>query len=525
MIKSSLWLAAGSLLTQLSFAQQVQQQEAKLESVTVFSHAAELKHHAEVNLPHGSSEIVFTHVAGRIDENSIQVGSSPDVTILSVRPTSNYAPADVKTAIYQEAEDHYKAALQTLKQLENEKATEESTLKLLEQNQRISGENGTTSSALSQMLAFYKPKYLETKNNISSLEERIKTQQGLVDKAKIHFDEVAGQNSASAGQLIVQVINNSTGNKPFNITYLTQQANWNASYELRAENLKSPLQIIYKANVSQQTGIDWQQVKLQLSSANPTQSGSAPTLSPWHLHYNQGNTLNEVTVRRSAGAATLMAAAPAPQTLHDAVEQTEHQLNTSFDIAIPYNIASNGKAHAVQLKAHSQTAKYHYYLAPGLQTEAFLMAELTDFEKLNLVPGQANVLFENMYVGKTMIQPNTASDTLKISLGRDKMIAVKREKINDLSSSKFIGNSKTETLVYETTIKNNKRVPIELTVQERYPLSTDKDMEIKLESYSNGQVDKERGIVTWQLNIPAGGSQKLQFGYSVKHPKDKTVNL
>src|SRR5690606_2682999 len=119
------------------------------------------------------------------------------------------------------------------------------------------------------------------------LEEQITDQQDVVDKAKVQFDEVKGQTSGSGGQLIVQVMNNQTGNQPFSISYLTRRANWNASYELRAENTASPLQIVYKANVTQQTGVDWQQVNLRLSTSNPSQGGVAPTLSPWHLYYQQ----------------------------------------------------------------------------------------------------------------------------------------------------------------------------------------------------------------------------------------------
>ena len=105
------------------------------------------------------------------------------------------------------------------------------------------------------------------------------------------------------------------------------------------------------------------------------------------------------------------------------------------------------------------------------------------------------------------------------------MISVKREKINDLSSTRLIGNSRTQTAIYEITVKNNKKSAISLTLQEQYPLSTDKSMDITLEESSGGEVNKDTGIVSWKLNIPAGGTQKLKFGYSVKHPKDRQVNL
>ncbi|RZF61382.1 DUF4139 domain-containing protein [Sphingobacterium corticibacterium] len=536
MTKSSLLFSIGLVLVNLSFAQKAIIQKAELKNVTVFTNAAELNHTANINLPTGSSEIVFTHVANSIDENSIQIGTGSQVTILSVRPALNYMDADVKTTAYSQVENEYKRALTALKQLQNQKATEESLLKLLEQNQKISGDNSSTTVAeLTKMAEFYKPKYLEVKNNITALEEKIAEQQDVVDKAKVQFDEVKGQTSGSGGQLIVQIMNKQTGNQPFTISYLTRQANWNASYELRTENTASPLQIVYKANVSQQTGVDWQQVNLRLSTSNPSQGGVAPTLSPWHLYYYEisgQNMLDEVvtvangsTRKLNIVGAARQEAAAAPQALNDYVQQVENQLNTTFDIDIPYTIVSNGKQHAVSLKEYTHPASYQYYVAPRINQEVFLLAEMTDYEKLNLIPGQANVMFENMLVGKTYINPIDATDTLKLSLGRDKMISVKREKINDLSSSRLIGNSRTQTTIYEITIKNNKKSAVSLTLQEQYPLSTDKSMDITLEESNGGEVNRETGIVTWKLNIPAGGTQKLKFGYSVKHPKDKRVNL
>ncbi|PRD46626.1 hypothetical protein C5745_14855 [Sphingobacterium haloxyli] len=537
MIKSSLLLSAGLVLANLSFAQRALMQKADLNSVTVFTNAAELSHTANINLPSGSSEIVFTHVANRIDENSIQIGAGANVTILSVRPALNYIDTDVKTEAYSKVENEYKSALTALKQLQNQKATEESMLKLLEQNQKLAGDDGgATVAELAKMTEFYKPKYLEIKNNVTALEEKIAEQQDIVDKAKVQFDEVKGQTSGSGGQLIVQVVNNQTGNQPFNISYLTRHANWNASYELRAANTTSPLQIVYKANISQRTGVDWQQVNLRLSTSNPSQGGVAPTLSPWHLYYQQD--LSAALQDRAAGVQIqgvakqakiadniLEEVTVAPQALNDYVQQVENQLNTTFDIDIPYTIASNGKQHAVNLKEYTHPASYQYYVAPRINQEVFLLAELIDYENLNLVPGQANVIFENMLVGKTFINPNEATDTLKLSLGRDKMISVKREKINDLSSSRLIGSSRMQTAIYEITIKNNKKAPVMLTLQEQYPLSTDKSMDITLEESGGGEINKDTGIITWKLNIPAGDTQKLKFGYSIKHPKDKRVNI
>lgn len=249
---------------------------------------------------------------------------------------------------------------------------------------------------------------------------------------------------------------------------MANNAGWNASYDLRANDTKSPLQIVYKANVLQQTGVDWNQVKLRLSTSNPTQGGIAPTLTPWLLYFNNPNNIrirgvaspqanmlmDEVVVTGAVAKEAKLSS----KALGNYVQQTENQLSTTFDVDIPYTIASNGKQHSVSLKEYAQPANYEYFVAPQVQQDVFLVAELTDYEKLNLIPGQANVMFENMLVGKTYINPYTNNDTLKLSMGRDKMIAVKRERMNDLSQSKILGSSKRQSIVYEISIKNNKKI-------------------------------------------------------------------
>ena len=89
---------------------------------------------------------------------------------------------------------------------------------------------------------------------------------------------------------------------------------------------------------------------------------------------------------------------------------------------ITYDVLSNGKAHNVVLKEIKIPATVKYFAAPRVEKEAFLMADIVDYSKYNLLKGDANIIFEGMYVGKTTINPNQTTDTLSLSMGRDKKI-------------------------------------------------------------------------------------------------------
>ena len=500
-------------VTSSLLAQQKINAYANLKDVTVYAGAAELQHTAQANIPLGASELILSNISNQVDNNSIQIGAGPEVSVLSVRTIKNLLSNDVKTEEYKAAEKVYKEQLNKLTLIKNKLATEESSLVLLEKNQQITGGQATvTTQAISQLADFYKTKYLETKNNISSLQLELTEQEDIFERYNTQFQEVSGQNTASNTQLVVQLMSSKASNQNLNISYISRAANWTPFYELRANNLSSPLAIAYKANVSQTTGIDWKNVNLTLSTGNPTLGGNAPTINPWFLSYQEN-------LEMAYASNDMVAAAPKPlktmlrgkSSPNQYVNPFENQLSATFEIDIPYTILSNGQANSINLQQYQQAASYRYYAAPILEKDAFLIAEVTDYEKLNLIPGLANVIFENMFVGKTYINPAEASDTLKLSLGRDKMISIKREKLTDFSSTQTIGSSKKQTVQFEIKIKNNKKSPVLLRLEDQFPISTDKSMQVELLETAKGKADMETGILTWDLNLAAGESKSIKF--------------
>ena len=185
---------------------------------------------------------------------------------------------------------------------------------------------------------------------------------------------------------------------------------------------------------------------------------------------------------------------------------------------------SNGKPHSVALKEIKLPATYKYYAAPRADKEAFLLAEINEYSKYNLLPGEANIIFEGLYVGKTIINPNQTSDTLNLSMGRDKKMAIKREKVVDKSGTRFLSSKKEQTFTYDITVRNNKKEAAELTLKDQYPLSTDKEIEIELLESSNAKENKETGILTWELKLAPNETKKIRLSYKVKYPKDKIID-
>ncbi|MDE3235761.1 MAG: mucoidy inhibitor MuiA family protein [Bacteroidota bacterium] len=211
--------------------------------------------------------------------------------------------------------------------------------------------------------------------------------------------------------------------------------------------------------------------------------------------------------------------------LQDYISVADNTLNVSFDIDMPYDVPANGKAQTAILQTIDIAATYQHYAVPKLDRDVYLLAHITGWGKLNLLPGEANIIVEGVYIGKSFIDPSATSDTLKLTLGRDKRVIVKRDKIVDFSSVKFLGSNKIQKFTYEITVRNNKKEAVSFDLKDQYPLSTNKEIEVELLDAGGAEVNKDMGELNWKLQLAPGESKKVRFSYSAKYPKDKMINI
>jgi uncharacterized protein (TIGR02231 family) len=543
----------GLLVSSIGFAQKPIFTTAKIKAATVYFNAAELSQTTSVNLPIGTSEIVIKNVADYLNESTVQIGVPNSVTVLSVQFTQNYISEyeiDETNPAIKKVRDSINLVQKDIKKTQIDIYSNQQAIALLDANQSVGGANtGLSVIEMSKYVDFYKAKRSEIDNIVVVLQEKetkLKARlKNLNNKLEINTQK---EEKNSKGKLIVQVMNDIAGAINLDINYITNSASWSPFYDLRAENITSPINMMYKAQVKQSTGIDWKKVKLTLSSGNPNQNNQAPLLSAWFLSYYDDadsgylgfasgnanvvmNTVPGVKLQErkykdgdKEEFDTLANGKLVTRDIGNYTSINENQLNVTFDIDIPYDILSNNKPHSVALKEIQLPATYKYYAVPRVDKEAFLLAEIEDYSKYNLLPGEANIIFEGLYVGKTVINPNQTSDTLNLSMGRDKKISIKREKVADKSGTRFLSSKKEQTFTFDITVRNNKKEAANLLLKDQYPLSTDKDIEIELVEGSGAKVNSETGILTWDFKLQPNETKKVRISYKVKYPKDKIID-
>jgi hypothetical protein len=663
--------------------------ESTVKEVMVFSEGCRITKTQSVTLEKGNIILKFNKLTPYLDEKSVQVKVDQNAIVLSVNFQMNYQNEKKKDESLDNLENKIKELSEKIKTEQIHCSIINDELTFLGANIKIAGSaNGIQSSQLKETFAFYSEKIKELHFDFQKRTNTIKTLSEEKDKYQKQYNELVNQEVFPEGELYIKVEAPQAATYNFEVSYLTDKAGWTPSYDLIAKNITAPIQLIYKAEIHQNTREDWKNAKIKLSSSTPQYSGTAPELKPYYLNYNsrppvyrktpvssssvgfgriygfvsekntgeaipfaivaiissggtvvtgtqtdfdgkyvintitpgtymmrissvgyqtqqisnvvigmdktvpQNITLQPTTETLTAvevvaykvpifekdqtSSGALITAdeirkmpnrsaervitsvngvfsidgelgsirgtrdgSPANYIDGTRVQQIERNKNSNvtpmqqiqnettfeFNIKTPYTIPSDGKNYTIMIDDYMIPASYQYLSAPRANDDAFLTALLLDWTKYNLLPGTSNIFFENTYIGKTDINPRTASDTLILSLGSDKGIMVERKLQKNYSSIKTIGSKTEVTNSWKITVKNNKSLPVDLVLTDQIPISTINSIEIKALLLSEGLLDEDTGIITWRLSLTSGETKEIELKYVAKYPKGSRVYI
>lgn len=514
------------------------QQRLNIDAATVFLSGAELTSSAKINLVKGENELLFTNVAGDVNSQSLTVKATNGVVVECATFQNNFLAAESLSPKAKELKDSIELLKENKELTGNKIKVLNEQLTVLKDNGKVGGANtGLSVAELVKMLDLINVRMEGYLNQRSKLEEQQKKTDERIVKLTKQLDEEQKKDYQPGGQLLVKFYAKEATSTSVSIDYVVPHAGWSPTYDIMADDANSPVKLFYKVNIYQNSGVKWNNIRLSLSTGNPQEGVDAPVMSPWNLSfytppvYNRTNAsaprMYQKSMRAegdavSAGAASDLKAEET--SINNYVSVDNAGINTNFDIDLPYTIPSDGQQHLVAIKKYDVPASYRYFVVPKMDKDAFLQAQITGWEDLNLLPGQTNIFYEGTYVGQGYMDVRNVKDTMTISLGRDKKIVVKREQDKKLRSVKTIGTNIRETFAYTISIRNTRKEKINLTVQDQQPVSNDKD--IVLEDKTTGdasEYDEATGIMKWNVSLAPNESKSISFGYTVKYPKGKTI--
>ncbi|MBL7942877.1 MAG: DUF4139 domain-containing protein [Flavobacteriales bacterium] len=497
-----------------------------IDGVTVFTRGAEIAHHAETKLASGKTTVVFSGLSPDMNPNSIVLDAEPrNLTILSVTSQTNYLkPIEDNTGIavakdsLQSITDDINAINLEIEVLNNEKG-------MLFRNESIGGtSNNVPIQEIEKAADFYRKRMNEINTMLSGLKKRLTTRLLAQEAYSAQLNELNAKFNPPTSEITVVIVANEAVSKAsFDLKYLVSKAGWAPKYDVRAENVDGPVELVYRANVFNDCGINWSDVKLKLSTADPLLGAEKPNLEAWDIARipSVAGAMQEVTVSSYANMKDDYLLQKKPLASQDVAftQVNVAELSTEFEILLPYTILADSKPYTVDVTEYSLPAVYEHYAAPKADSDAFLTAKITGWGSLNLVTGNASVYFAGTYLGQSVINTASVDDTMSISLGRDKKIMLQRDKLVELNKRQLIGNNEKETFFFETTVRNNRDKTIVLELADQVPISSDGDIVVENLELTEGVLDKPTGKVTWRITLAPGESKKVTLGYSIKSPK------
>jgi hypothetical protein len=591
--------------------------ESSIGEVTVFSSGAQVQRLAEVLVPAGRSEIIFSGLSNQLQQQSVQLKADAGITLLSVQAQKDFFSQ-------RKIEQDERALLDRMGELKEKNENDNALLlvykneeQMLIKNQSIGGQSGVKPDDLKLALDLQRQRLTEVYQKQLEIERRLNVQKQEMEKINAQLRET-GKKRDSVNYTVTALIESRQARSiKFQLLYTIKDAGWYTVYDIRVAEVGKPLDLLMNAQVYQRSGETWKDVSINLSTGNPSANVTPSLLQPWMLGFydpsvawlkNQsvqagvvsgrvtdetGNPLSgatimvkgsnrlvtstdangffkllnvpvagtilvsyvgyqqkEIQLRPGYYSISLTAASNSLQEVvvvgygaaaRDVSEYAKKQkeedpqlvtVNTQYQpttivykIAEKYTLETDGKTTTIGIRRLDLPASYEYFSAPKADPSVFLTARVTDWEQYELQAGEANLYFEGTYLGKTYIDLSDASDTLSLALGKDMGVSITRKLVREFSAKKLIGANRTDSRQFEITVRNTKKIPVHIIIQDQLPVATSKDIDIENVKAQDAQIDKETGLAVWTLDLLPGAEKKLQIGYSVRYPKEKKLIL
>ena len=568
-MKKAISLFCIVLLSASVHAQDEKIVSSKIKNVTVYSQGAQIFRQSTYNVSKGVTKVVIEGVSSQLDANSLQVQATGNAIILDSKYSLFYPepeanpqsglPLKIRRQIVS-LEDSLLNINYDIQTFQDDLDVLAATKNILSNNGAIRGQGKVNDSIqlLKEAINYYSDKMMEINKKMQKLNRskntRVTNRSGMQIRLKVlrNYQNNANFENKPKGpthRITVTLKCNENVNGKLNVSYLVSNAGWTPLYDLRSEIKTGKVNLNYKAQVYQNTGIDWNDIRLTISTNNPYQNKTKPELHPWYIDYYNYNKYPAAVKNKETrtqlekkSEALGYSNDPVPTNIRDDsyAEDTEeveavysssftqvidHVISAEFKIDLPYTIESNNQKHMVLVKNEDLSADFKYFTVPKYDKSAYLVAQLSKLDELQLVPAKANIFFDGSYVGETYLDPTSMDDTLNLSLGKDPNIIVKRTLLKQESKDKIVGTKIEKTYAYSIEVKNLKSTTIELIIQDQIPITQNGEIEIEALDVSKGKINERTGIVEWKLSIKPKGKKDLILKYKVKYDKDQNLVL
>jgi uncharacterized protein (TIGR02231 family) len=519
--------------------------------VTVYSDRAQVTRTAEVQLTEGLNQLRFEDLPFSVDSRGIQVSGLGRAVLLDVRlKTENMTelPRAEWNALQLQLETLNREIERVQKRIAAYLNTKNFLFNISEKVTSTDPKTGAPEldpAVWRDMLEMQLSRRQDYDASIREAEKELK--ELYRKKEKIQADlKTAGADMNRRQKVVeVDVEADQAGPATLKLSYLVKGPGWTPSYDVRVDTESRRMGLKYYALVRQNTGEDWGNVSVKLSTANPGLGGQHPELQPWRIR--PAAPLQESEVLRypqswSVDAGQRTAPVITPEEWDDALSASSAEKlvrrgaqvgiqGTAVVFAVDgrSNIESDNAEHRVAIGEEELPAYFRYSTVPKMNAAAYLKARSSNVADYPLLAGKANIFLDGSYVAASDLEFVPPGEDFWVFLGVDRGITVEHKLIKKYESAEgFRGRRTRYTYEYLLTVKNARDKEAEFIIWDHLPISGNEEVEVKLleprfSQNSDALTLDESNRLQWLRTLDAGATLEIPFSFYVEMPGDVQV--
>ncbi len=491
--------------------------------VTVYTDRALVTVQAQVNLKAGLNSIRFADLPGDLREDSVACSApGPGLTIRAIELARQFHPQALNAELRRlQSEQEILTDRET--QLNYDRKAEEARIKTLDsmeaaQGRKISPESLENSNLtkLDQNLEFLTRKRKEAYAGLLQNDLRLRTLRTEKKILEENLSRLKSGQETRTRTLVATVEAAQAGPRDITVRYVIPRARWRPSYDLRADEDLKTLELTYYGTVSQESGEDWRDIQLFLSTARPGLGAAPPPMRPVILTPGQvasslssgGDQSDDGKFGRTERETTITTGAPPAPTVLYAVGGRQ-------------SIASGDRPRRIPVSVDRFPMDVTYVCQPRDRSSAFLLASVQNASPRLLLPGPMSIFLGGDFVGSSELDGVAPGQPFTAFLGVDERFKVSRRPVMDRSQSAFWGDSLVLSQGFQIKVENFSGHTRRVRVQDQIPVSRDASIKVRaFQAEGDAKLAEESGEVTWEFDLKEGASRVVGFQYEVVFPPE-----
>ena len=530
--------------------------QSAIDAVTVYPDGATVTRLITVDLPQGDTTLIARDFPPGLDASSLRVEGETAARV-TIGAIDARAPRAERPPAAPELEKRWQALKDEHASLEDQIGAEAARKRFAErfasQTPFGLGEKGEARPIADWRLAF--GAIAEEIHSANNAIRELKLKQRGLDEELARVEQALKANPPRKMEVRIDLAADAGSRATFRVSYTVRGARWAPLYDARLDTgtreRKPALELIRRAEIVQQTGEDWGDVALSVSTVRTAKGGAGPELRPLVVRYAEplvaGKASRIVQDRmalreeRLAGslasadqtAENMTSFAPASRPAPAPAQEQEAAIETGgyqalFRIPGRVTVAANEGAKSLRISTATIAPDLLVRAAPALDETAYLEAGLKNAEEAPLLAGRVSLYRDGIFVGRGMLALTPKDEILRLGFGADEKVKVARVLTRRLEGSAgIISSAKTDEREFKTTVRSGHSRPMRIVVEDQIPTSEVADIQVEMLPATTPPTERDvrdrRGVLAWSFDAVPGEAKEIKLGWRLRWPGDKVV--